>query len=246
MSDRPDEENFEDPELPTLSDSPIVRWLIGLNMIAYAIDAGLTVVFKDAGGTQRGTMGLLTYFGSFNIIDGINGWQVWRLATYQFLHANLWHLGMNMMALFVFGPLIEKWWGARRFLVFYLLCGACGAWLMAMFAFNPDLVNAREAWLVGASGSIFGVLVAAAMIYPKLEVKLLIPPMWVTTRKLALIFIGLSIAAMFVDFNFGGNAAHIGGAIFGYILVKRPWTIDFADRNAPQLEPPGKQGSISE
>lgn len=228
--------------IPTLNESVVVRWLIGLCMVLYALNTIFTDQAINAAG-QPVSVGLLTYYGNFNVPEGINGLEFWRLFTYQFLHGNLLHLGMNMMALYVFGPLIEKWWGPRRFLAFYLLCGACGAWLMAMFAFNPAIINGQHAWLVGASGSIFGVLVASAMLYPKDEVKLIIPPMWVTVRKLAILFIALSIGSMFVGYNAGGNAAHIGGAIFGYLLVKRPWSLDFVDRDAPPLEPPGSGGS---
>lgn len=254
MPDRPDDPTAkpaptDPPPTVTLDQAPVVRWLIGLNLIVYGIDAGLTMIFKDpASGTTFGEVGMLTWFGSFKVVEGINQLQLWRLVTYQFLHGGLIHLGMNMMALFVFGPMVEKWWGGRRFLAFYVLCGACGAWLMALFAFFPNVVNAEKAWLVGASGSIFGVLVAAAMLYPKDEVKLMIPPMWVTIRKLAVVFIGLSIAAMFADvvfekdFNFGGNAAHLGGALFGYLLVRRPWSLDFAGPAAPRLDPPGRGG----
>lgn len=224
--------------IPTLRDSVVVRWLIGLSLVLYGLNTIFPVQIVGANGQVR-VIGLLQYYGNFNVPQGINSLQVWRLFTYQFLHGNLLHLGMNMMALYVFGPLIEKWWGPKRFLAFYLLCGACGAWLMAMFAFNPALINGQNAWLVGASGSIFGVLVASAMLYPKDEVKLIIPPMWVTVRKLAIVFIALSIGSMFVGYNVGGNAAHLGGALFGYLLVKRPWSLDFVDQSAPKLEPPG-------
>lgn len=231
--------------LPTLSESVVVRWLIGLCLVLYAINTIFPVQVIGANGQPR-TIGLLTYYGNFNVPQGINGLQFWRLFTYQFLHGNLLHLGMNMMALYVFGPLIEKWWGAKRFLAFYLLCGACGAWLMAMFAFFPHLIDGKNAWLVGASGSIFGVLVASAMLYPKDEVKLIIPPMWVTVRKLAIVFILLSIGSMFVGYNVGGNAAHVGGAIFGYLLVKRPWSLDFVDKDGPKLEPPSSDADDDE
>ena len=231
--------------IPTLGEAVVVRWLIGLCLVLYALNTIFTAqVATPSGGTK--TIGLLYAFGNFNVPQGINELQLWRLFTYQFLHGNLLHLGMNMMALYVFGPLIEKWWGPRRFLAFYLLCGACGAWLMAMFAFNPDIINGEKAWLVGASGSIFGVLVASAMLYPKDEVKLIIPPMWVTVRKLAIIFIALSIVSMFFGYNAGGNAAHIGGALFGYLLVKRPWSLDIFDKNAPRLEPPGSKPKDAE
>lgn len=232
--------NKNQEPLPTFGQSVVVRWLIGLCLILHALNALFTVAIRASG--QSKTIGLLTYWGNFNVVQGINEYQLWRLFTYQFLHGNLLHLGMNMMALYVFGPLIEKWWGPRRFLVFYLLCGACGAWLMSLLAFFPSLVNGQSAWLVGASGSIFGVLIASAMLYPKDEVKLIIPPMWVTVRKLAFVFVGLSIVSMFIGYNVGGNAAHLGGALFGYLLVKRPWSLDFADADAPKLEPPDADG----
>jgi len=245
MADSPAPDQPTSSALPTLRESVVVRWLIGLCMVLHALNAMFKANVSVAGGPPQ-SMGLLTIWGNFNVIEGINGNQFWRLITYQFLHGNLLHLGMNMMALYVFGPLIEKWWGPRRFLAFYLLCGACGAWLMALFAFFPSLINGGQAWLVGASGSIFGVLVASAMLYPKDEVKLIIPPMWVTVRKLAILFIALSIGSMFIGWNTGGNAAHIGGAIFGYLLIKRPWSLDFFDPTAPKREPPGKDGAEDE
>ena len=229
----------EKEPIPTLRESVVVRWLIGLCMVLFAVNQLVTTTVVDAKGNAQ-TIGLLTALGNFNVPEGINQYQFWRLFTYQFLHGGYIHLGMNMMALYIFGPLIEKWWGPKRFLAFYLLCGACGAWLMAMFAFFPPLINGQHAWLVGASGSIFGVLVASAMIYPKDEVKLVFPPIWVTVRKLAILFILLSIGSMFVGYNVGGNAAHVGGAVFGYLLIKRPWSLDIFDPSAPSLDPPGK------
>jgi len=228
--------DVNDDPLPTLRQSPVVRWLIGLNIIIFALDQVLRLSVK---GDLELQGGLLTRYGNFNVMEGINGHEYWRLITYQFLHGGFVHLGMNMMALYVFGPMVEKWWGSRRFIAFYLLCGACGAWLMAVFSYVQSLVDANQAWLVGASGSIFGVLVAVAMIYPKVEVKLILPPIWITVRKLAIIFLLLSFGSMFVGENVGGNAAHIGGAFFGFLLVRRPWSLDFADPRAPRLDPPG-------
>lgn len=235
----------DDGALATFGQTTVVRWLIGLNLILYALGAIFPAQVTDANGTVH-KVELLTLWGNFNVAQGINGYEFWRLFTYQFLHGGLLHLGMNMMALIVFGPMIEKWWGPRRFLAFYLLCGACGAWLMAMFAFFPTLLNGGQAWLVGASGSIFGVLVAAAMLYPKVEVKLMIPPIWVTIRKLAIIFLILSAVSMFVGYNLGGNAAHLGGALFGYILIRRPWALDFADPQGQELYAPGEKESAED
>lgn len=227
------EVDADEQPLPTLDDAPVVKWLLILNIAVYVLNDMLPHVRVGWGGN---VVGLLTYFGNFNVPQGVNGLQLWRLFTYQFLHGNLVHIGLNMMALYVFGPMMEQWWGRRRFLAFYLLCGACGAWLMALLAYTP-MVDARTAWLVGASGSIFGILVGVALAYPQVEVKLMIPPIWLTVRKLAVIFLALSVGQIFFGYNTGGNAAHLGGAFFGFILMRRPWSLDFADKNAPKLEP---------
>ncbi|MFI4861621.1 MAG: rhomboid family intramembrane serine protease, partial [Phycisphaerales bacterium JB063] len=230
--------------LPTLDDAVVVKWLLGINIAVYLLDQMLRVSLHTVYGTS--TPGYFTYLGNFNIPQAMNQWELWRLFTYQFLHGNLFHLVMNMMALYVFGPMMATWWGTRRFIAFYLLCGACGAWLMAMLTYAGLLapVAGPGGWLVGASGSIFGLLVGVAMVAPKLEVKLIFPPIWLTVRRLAFVFGLISLAGLLLDWNGGGNAAHLGGALFGYVLIKRPWTLDWADREAPKLEPPGEGADV--
>ncbi len=232
----------DDDPLPTLDQSPAVRWLLYLNIAVYLIDLVLQIQVHAMSGSFQ--TGVLRYYGNFNIPQAMNQWELWRLFTYQFLHGGVVHLGLNMMALYVFGPMMEKWWGTKRFIVFYLLCGACGAWLMAVLAWTP-LIHAQPGqagWLVGASGSVFGLLVGVALVAPKLEVKLILPPMWITVRRLAAVFFVISAAGLLIDWNGGGNAAHLGGALFGFILIKRPWSLDWVDPKAPRLDPPGDGG----
>ena len=241
----PDHDPEDDP-LPTLEVSPAVRWLLGINIAVYLLDE----MWRLSLHTMQGTVqtGVPRFYGNFNIPEAMNQWELWRLVTYQFIHGGLIHLALNMMALYVFGPMMEKWWGTRRFVAFYLLCGACGAWLMAILAYTP-LINPPgdphnpAGWLVGASGSIFGLLVGVALVAPKLEVKLIFPPIWLTVRKLALVFWLISVAGLLIDWNGGGNAAHLGGALFGFILIKRPWSLDWADPKAPPRGPPDGQDS---
>jgi len=64
--------------------------------------------------------------GRFTINEAVEGLQVWRVFTYQFLHAGFMHILFNMIGLFFFGRMLEQWWGSRRFLAFYLLCGVAG------------------------------------------------------------------------------------------------------------------------
>src|SRR4030042_2921977 len=93
--------------------------------------------------------------------------QFWRPITYQFLHAGLWHIFWNMFILLFFGPMLERLWGSRKFLVFYLVCGAAGGLLYPLLVLVGWLDIGR---LVGASGSILGMLAAGAMLFPNLRV----------------------------------------------------------------------------
>lgn len=137
--------------------------------------------------------------------------------TYSFLHADIFHLGGNMLFLWVFGDNVEDALGHFRFLVFYLLCAAAGA------AFHGMLVPDSQVPLIGASGAIAGVVSAYLMLHPRVKI-------WV----LALGRIPLRIPAwfalagwvgfQFVMLAFGGEeqisfAAHVGGIIAGVVLV---------------------------
>ncbi len=137
-----------------------------------------------------------------------------------------------MIVLYFFGPLMEQWWGSRRFLAFYLLCGTSAAVIysalvvgMPNVIFNVQALQAAglsplDMPLVGASGSIFGILVGAAMVFPHQRIMLLIPPIPMSMRTLALILLGLAVLSLVVGAgNAGGEAAHLGGAALGFVLV---------------------------
>ena len=203
----------------------VVVWLLGINFVVFLVDAVLR-------GSSRGHW-LAPYFaGNFNVDQAIFGFQVWRFATYQFLHGDFFHLLFNLIALFFFGPMLEQWWGPRRFLAFYLLCGMMGAVLFTAFVFMPGLIDvSRNSQLVGASGSIFGILIAAAVLFPHQRVMfMMIIPM--TMRVMALFFLGMVFLSLLAGGrNAGGDAAHLGGALLGYLLVKRPHWLNWADRD---------------
>jgi len=146
----------------------------------------------------------------------------YQLITSIFSHADFSHLFFNMLMLFFMGPIVEQRLGNKKFLFLYLAAGIFAnlfAWFFGYAFFelglsmtNPELVRA-----LGASGAVFGVIGAFGILYPNMEVMLLIPPMPVKGRYLA---IGLIVLGLFMDF--GGNTghlAHIGGAIFGVLIV---------------------------
>ena len=149
--------------------------------------------------------------------------------TYAFLHADLWHLGGNMLFLWVFGDNVEDALGHFRFLVFYLACAVGGAFFHGLVA--PD----SQAPLIGASGAIAGVVVAYLILYPRVKIWILafgrIP-----LRIPAYIVLALWILIQFVMFGAGGEdqiswACHVGGILAGTVLV-----LILRRRNVPLMD----------
>jgi membrane associated rhomboid family serine protease len=208
-----------------LGGASVVTWLLGINCIMFLLDGVLS------SGTRSQAISP-SYWGNFNLEQGLYGLQLWRWVSYQFLHHGFMHILFNMIGLYFFGPMLEKWWGSRRFLAFYLLCGVSGAFLMVLLSFVPGLLMiGPTTQLVGASGSLFGILAGAAVLFPHQRVMLMFPPIPMTLRTMALVFLGLAALSVVVGAdNAGGEAAHLGGAILGFILVTHPRWLNLADR----------------
>jgi len=175
-------------------------------------------------------------YGWFSVTTALGHLQLWRLVTFQFLHAGFDHILFNMIALFFFGPLIESYLGSRRYLAFYLLCGVAGP-VMYVVLWQVGLLSSGPSTpLVGASAGIFGVLIAGATVAPNSEVLIWgVLPMKLRTFAWVL----LAIAAYTVfqhgatgTNNAGGQAAHLGGAAAGYALIRYPRVLDVFDRIA--------------
>jgi membrane associated rhomboid family serine protease len=139
----------------------------------------------------------------------------WTALTYLFVHAGLWHMAVNMYALYLFGPRLEQTWGGpKRFLWFYALCGLGGV----VF----DLVFIRAGVLVGASAAVFGVMTAYVMQWPDEEVFLLfVMPVRVRTLVIGLVAVNLIVGLL--GTADGVNVvyfAHAGGAIAAYVYMR--------------------------
>lgn len=185
-------------------------------------------------------------YGSFSYFSAVMQGEWWRFLTYQFVHANLGHLVFNMWALYFFGPAVERVFGAKKFLLFYLLCGISGAVFstaLAQYDIYSTLASAPAAaplcnmlaqlsgyeapvspWmmvpLVGASASIYGVLIATAFLYPDVCVQLLFPPVVLKLRTFALGVIAFAVFIVFFNLsNAGGEAGHLGGIIMGTLIM---------------------------
>ncbi len=177
----------------------------------------------------------------------IFGLEVWRFLSFQFLHANLMHIFFNMFGLWVFGGMVEQQLGRRRYLGFYLACGVAGA--IAYLALN--FIGSQFSWsgtwipaslrgdphtpLVGASAGVFGVIIGCAKIAPNEIVQLMFPPIPLRLKYMAYGYVAIAAGNLILGGkNAGGDAAHVGGAIAGFFLIRHSHVLnDFLDVLGP-------------
>ena len=151
----------------------------------------------------------------------------YQIVTHMFMHANFMHIFFNMYALFLFGPPLERLLGEQRFLQFYLFTGF-GALALHLFVkylefqFGDVGISSENVPVLGASGAVFGLLVGFGMKFPRVVLQLILPPIALQARYFVLIYIVLELFLGLNPYSGGGVAhwAHLGGALFGYILMK--------------------------
>jgi len=142
--------------------------------------------------------------------------QPWQLVTYAFLHGSFAHIFFNMFALFMFGRPLEYFWGSRRFTVYYFACviaaGATQLW-------TAVLANSTEA-TVGASGGVFGLLLAFAMYFPRQRITLLFPPIPMPAWLFVSLYGVLELVLGVTNTQAGvAHFAHLGGMLGGALVI---------------------------
>jgi membrane associated rhomboid family serine protease len=180
----------------------IVKFLILSNVTIFAVQA----LFPDAGMFLQQNFALVPAL----FFKG----QVWRLFTYMFLHGGLGHIFFNMLGLFMFGSVLEREWGPREFLKYYLLTGLGGGLCFALFNYSSPYPT------VGASGAIYGLLVAYAVLFPNnvILVWFVIP---MKAKWFAVVFGAIEFLASFNAGSQVAHLAHLGGMAIGYVYLKR-------------------------
>ena len=144
----------------------------------------------------------------------------WQLATYMFLHAGIFHILFNMLALWMFGAELERIWGTRYFLKFYLGTGAGAGALTVLFSLLPFAFahQVQASVIVGASGAIYGLLLAYAMYFPDRPILLLV--FWVPAKWCVAILGAIALFSSLSDAGGVANATHLGGLLVGYLYLK--------------------------
>ncbi|MEP6907883.1 MAG: rhomboid family intramembrane serine protease [Pseudoxanthomonas sp.] len=145
----------------------------------------------------------------------------WQLLTYGFLHGSFPHLLFNMLALYTFGAPLELTWGNRRFLTYFMVCIA-GAGVLQLIVGWWTVSNGGMPYpTVGASGGVFGLLLAYGMLFPHQRLMLIFPPIAMKARTLVIVYGVIELTLGFTGLQPGvAHFAHLGGMLFGWLLIR--------------------------
>jgi membrane associated rhomboid family serine protease len=149
----------------------------------------------------------------------VAGFEPWQLITYSFLHGGVPHIAFNMLALWMFGGPVENALGTRRYTFYYFACvlGAAIAQLATIHFFQPDGFYPT----LGASGGVFGLLLAFAILYPQAKVFLLIVPIPIPARIAVVGYMIVELVLGVTGTQAGvAHFAHLGGAVVGFALIQ--------------------------
>ena len=197
-----------------MSETPVVYNLLIANVVAY-----LATMLLD-------TNQMYALFALFPI--GSPFFEVWQPITYMFLHGDFSHLFFNMFALWMFGRGLEMEMGSKRFFIYYFTCGI-GAALVQLGMAEVDIMNMESQgaiWnymltpTVGASGAVFGLLLAFGMMHPNATIMLLIPPIPMKAKWFVEIYGIIELLLIIFQAQDGiAHFAHLGGMFWGWLLM---------------------------
>ncbi len=141
----------------------------------------------------------------------------WQLVTYAFLHGGLFHIAFNMFALYMFGGPLEQVWGGRRYAIYYFVCVVSAAIAQLITAQISGAIYPT----VGASGGVFGLLLAFAIYFPHTRIMLLFPPIPMPARVFVVLYAAIELVLGVTGTQEGvAHFAHLGGMVGGYILLR--------------------------
>lgn len=156
----------------------------------------------------------------------------WQILTHMFMHGGFWHIFFNMYSLLMFGSILERSLGPKKFLIFYFVTGLGAValhtgveWMQARVFIANGAAGAYQQLLVtptlGASGAIYGILIGFAMLYPQARLTLIFPPIPMTAKWLVIIFAAIELFSGINGIQDGvAHFAHLGGMLFGWLLIR--------------------------
>ena len=193
--------------------TPVIKALIIANVVVFV---GTWILGADV---SRSSFSVIELFGlqPSAVFHG----QVWQVVTYLFLHAGLWHLLFNMLALWMFGVELERSWGSRFFLKYYFVCGVGAAVTMLLLSLLPVPIfkSLATSITIGASGAIYGILLAFGLYFPTRPILMfmLFP---VPARYAVMIMGAIALYSSVQEPGGTAHTAHLGGLVAGYLFLK--------------------------
>ena len=161
----------------------------------------------------------------------------WQVVTHMFMHGGFWHIFFNMYTLMIFGGVVERIIGSKKFLFFYFICGLgavalhLGVEYLQMQAYMEGAALGNSAAIqnialikntptVGASGAIYGVLMGYAMLFPESRMTLLFPPVTLSAKWMVVIFAAIELFTGVTGISAGiAHFAHLGGMLIGWLMI---------------------------
>ena len=198
---------------------PVTRSLLIVNVIMFVA----TLINEDF---------MIRTFAMFYPASPLFRW--WQPLTHMFMHGGWWHILFNMYTLVMFGMVVERALGTKKFLILYFVTGLGAValhtgveWLdihrlaaSASPTAQADILDILRSPMVGASGAIYGVLVAFAMLYPEARMTLIFPPVTLDAKWMVIVFVGIELLTGITGTQVHiAHFAHLGGALFGFLLV---------------------------
>lgn len=202
------------PQLPPITKALLIA-NIGLFLLQWAVgDLSAGVLPSDS---VLSWLMLWPLSNGFDAFSPGASFMPWQLLTYAFLHGGFNHLFFNMLALFMFGAPLEQTWGHKRFLTYYLVCVAGAGLCQLLMAWFTQ----SGAPVVGASGGVFGLLLAYGMLFPNQRVMLLFPPIPMKARTFVIVFGAIELLLGATGWQPGvAHFAHLGGMLFGWLMIR--------------------------
>ncbi len=199
----------------SLSLPPFTRWVKRL-ILTYAGICLLMAVMRIASPFAREWV--IVYLGLIPklVVRGM----LWQLITYSFLHLELLHLLFNALALWMFGSQLESDWGSKRFVEYYFFCTVAAALTTVAVSYTHLLGLSPATPTIGASGGIYGLLVAFGVLYGESEIMMFPLPFMIKAKYFVWGIVFLTLFGAIQETGGVNNFAHLGGLLFGYLYLK--------------------------
>jgi len=209
---------IEQPE-PRLSlFPPVISFLLIANVVVFLLQlVAFEPLLVRFALWPVGTPDVIQQNGEFVWVPSF---QVWQLLTYGFLHGGLLHLFLNLFAMWMLGVQLENAWGSRLFAIYYVVC-VLGAGLIQLFVASYGVMGSEIYPTIGASGGVFGILLAFGMMFPNQRLVFILLPVPIRAKYFVIGYGAFELFAGITGTIAGvAHFAHLGGMVFGFLLIQ--------------------------